>query len=323
VRRSAIVLLLAACAGAGEPLRLERTIPLAGVKGRIDHLAVSADGDRLAVAALGNDTVEIVDLKEGRALRRLTGVGRPTGIVYAAGRLAVASGRDGRLHVFDERTLEETGTIAVGDDADNVRRDAERGVLWVGVADGALAAVERGAKAFAIPLAAHPESFQLEAKGPRIFVNVPDAGHVAVADRERREVVATWRLEGVRANFPMALDEAHGRLLVGCRAPARLLVLDTADGRVVASVAISGDVDDVFVDAPADRVYASCGEGFVDVIARRGNDRYERTARIPTARGARTCVFDAERRRLLVAAPRRGEEPAAIQVFAVAAPEAK
>jgi len=314
----AVAFLLTTAARAGEELSLERAIPLEGVRGRIDHMALSADGNRLAVAVIGNDTVEIVDLKEGRAVHHIAGIGRPTGAVYSAGCLAVASGGDGKLHLFDENTYEQAHAVDVGDDADNVRGDDPGEWVWVGVGEGALAAVEKGTKRFEIPLDAHPESFQLESKGPRIFVNVPDAGHVAVADRKEKKVIATWRLKDAKANYPMALDEEHGRLLVGCRAPPRLLVLDTADGRVVAKLEISGDVDDIFVDPKTRRIYASCGDGFVDVMAQGEKDRYERIARVPTAPGARTCIYDPKNGRLCVAAPKRGDRPAEIRVYRTA-----
>lgn len=318
MRTGILTLLLAGAAVAGddEPLKLERTIPLEGVKGRIDHMALSADGNRLAVAALGNDTIEIVDPKAARVVHRITGIGAPTAGAFVDGRLVMASADDGKLHVFDGSSFEQIGTTEVGDDADPVRFDGTR--VYVGVGEGAMVIVEKGAKTAEIPLAAHPEGFQVEAKGTRIFVNLPDVAQVAVIDREKRKVVATWEMTGATANYPMALDEENGRVLVGCRLPARLMVHDAADGSVKANVEISGDVDDLFRDPKTRRIYASCGEGFVDVIEERGRDHYERIARVPTAHGARTCHFDPEGGRLFVAAPKRGDKPAAILVYRTA-----
>src|SRR5207237_1144051 len=84
------------------------------------------------------------------------------------------------------------------DDADNVRFDARTNTIYVGYGNGALAVIsaESTNKTADIKLAGHPESFQLEQNGPRVFVNVPDAGHVAVVDRTRKAVIATWPLAG-------------------------------------------------------------------------------------------------------------------------------
>ncbi|MFI5401369.1 MAG: YncE family protein [Planctomycetota bacterium] len=311
--RLAPLLLLAATAYAGDdPLKLERSIPLEGVKGRIDHLVLAPDGNRLVVAALGNNTVEIVDLKEGRVVHRIKDIGMPTAGAFVADGLVIAAADDGKLHFFDNRTYERLRSVEVGADADPVRADGSR--LYVGVGEGVIVAVDRGAKTFEIPLAAHPEGFQLETKGPRIFVNVPDAQQVAVLDRDKRAVVATWKLD-VRDNYPMALDEKSGRVLVGCRTPPKLLALDMRDGSVKASLDISGDVDDLFLDPATRRLYASCGEGFLDVI---DADKCERVARVVTSKGARTCLLDTKEGRLFVAAPMQEKKPAEILVFRTA-----
>jgi hypothetical protein len=305
-----LVALLASLARAGDPIRFERAIPLPGVKGRIDHLVLWPEGDRLAVAALGNDTIEILDLKEGRVVHRIRDIGAPTAGAVVGGQLVMAAANDGKLHFFDGDKVARS--VDVGPDADPVRIDGGR--LYVGVGEGAIVAVENGEKQFEIPLAAHPEGFQLETKGPRIFVNVPDAGHVAVLDRDHRKVVATWKLD-VKDNYPMALDEARGRVLVGCRTPPKLLALDMKDGSVKASLDLSGDVDDLYLDGKL--LYASCGEGFVDVIDAL---RLERVARVPTSPGARTCLLDPKGRRLFVAAPAHKDKPAEIRIYT--APEA-
>ena len=135
-------------------------------------------------------------------------------------------------------------------------------------------------------------------------------------DREKRSVIATWVLEA-QANFPMALDEADHRLLVVTRRPARLVVLDSQSGKVVASEPAVGDADDVFYDAAHKRVYISGGEGFIDVFEQRDPDHYAPIARIPTAPGARTSFFVSELNRLYLAVPHRGNQLAEIRVYEV------
>jgi len=166
-----------------------------------------------------------------------------------------------------------------------------------------------------IKLAAHPESFQLEAQGNRIFVNVPGAKQVAVIDRARSTVLATWPMTQFTANFPLALDEANGRLFVGCRQPARLVVVDTATGKPVTDLAISGDTDDLFYDARRKRLYLSCGAGYVDVIEQRGADTYLLRERIPTRAGARTSFFSADLNEFYLAVPLQDRHEAEIRVF--------
>jgi hypothetical protein len=186
----------------------------------------------------------------------------------------------------------------------------------VGYGDGALALIDAasGKPITEIRLPGHPESFRLERGGPRIFVNVPDAHQITVVDRSTGKQVASWGLADAQANFPMALDEAGRRLVIGYRDPALLAVFDTVSGAPVARLPACGDTDDVFLDAKRQRVYLSCGAGFVDVIQRRG-DSYEELARIPTIPGARTALFVPERDRLYLAVRASGGDAAAVWVF--------
>lgn len=305
----------------GAPLELAATIDMPSVKGRIDHLAVDVKGERLFVAALGNDTVEVLDVAASRHLKSVKGFGEPQGLLFLpqANLLYVANGSANRVDVLDASALTAAKHVDNLDDADNVRYDAGAGTVIVGHGKGALQVLdaETAAKVGDIRLSGHPESFQLETRGKRVFVNVPSAGHVAVVDRAKHQVIQTWSVPRARANFPMALDEEGARLFVGARAPALLLVYATDSGKVVARVPIGGDTDDLFFDAARKRVYAICGEGRVDVLRQETPDRYVLEASIKTAPRARTGLFVADHSRLYVAAPAEGSSPARVLVFNV------
>ena len=310
---------IAARAGDAEPLRLTHTIPLPGVRGRFDHFACDATARRLIVTALGNNTGEVFDVAEFKRLHSVTGLRKPTGALMLAEphRFYFANGDDGTFRAFDAASYSPASQLGALDDADNVRFDAAAKLIYIGYGEGALGVTDPATSKLlhSIPLTAHPEAFQLEAHGPRIFVNVPDKKHIAVVDREQRKVIATWPMEKWQANFPMALDEAAHRLFVGCRKPARLVIIDTMLGLPVTDLEISGDTDDLFFDAKRQRLYASCGEGFLDVIQRRDADHYERTARIATRAGARTCFFSPELDRLFLAVPERSGHDAELRVY--------
>ncbi len=311
----------AVCLRAQEPaaLKLTSTVALPGVKGRFDHFAIDAKGHRLFVAALGNNTLEVLDLAMGKSLKSVAGLRKPQGVLYLAApnQIGVANGDDGTFKLFDGASYESLKKFGSLEDADNVRYDPKTKLIYVAYGEGGLALIDSATmkEAGRIKLAAHPESFQLEAQGSRIFLNAPDAKQIAVIDREKQAVTATWPMNEFRANFPMALDEFHHRLFVGCRQPARLVVFDITAAKPVANLAISGDTDDLFYDAARQRLYISCGEGFVYVIEQRGEDRYSLAERIPTRPGARTSFFSAELDKFYLAAPARGNEPAEIRIF--------
>jgi DNA-binding beta-propeller fold protein YncE len=307
--------------GDAAPLRLVQTIPMAGVEGRIDHLAIDFAGRRLFVCAVGNGTLEVVDLEKGQRVQSVPGFNEPQGVAFMpkTKTVAVASGGDGRLSFLEGPPFKVTKTLSLGDDADNVRYDPEHERIYVGYGDGALAIVDalKRERIGEILLEAHPESFQRESSG-RTFVNEARRARVAVVDVAKKSVTSRWELGGARANYPMALDEAHHRLFVGTRQPPRLIVLDTETGKVVASLETEGDADDVFYDAARRRVYVIGGGGSVAVYDQASPDRYVERARVRTAEGARTGLFSPEAGQLFVAVPHRGNPIAEIRVFAAA-----
>ncbi len=303
-------------------LRQVQSIQLPGVEGRIDHMAVDLQGERLFVAALGNNTLEVVDLIAGNRTDEIEGLREPQGVVYVpeAGRLFVTNGEGGSLDVYDGQSLELVDKVELGEDPDNVRYDPATGRVYVGYGSGdgsALGVIDVGkdTKIADIELSGHPESFQLENEGERIFVNVPTSARVEVVDREQSAVIETWPLEDAAENFPMALDEADHRLFVGTRNPAQLLVLDTERGEMVAGLDSSGDADDVFYDSDAKRIYVSGGEGATNIFEQADPDDYRLIGKVDTAEGARTSLFVAESRTLYVAIPHRGSQQAEVHAF--------
>jgi hypothetical protein len=300
------------------PLRLESRIPLGSVRGRIDHLAIDLGRHRLFVAELGNDSIGVVDLQQRKTIRTLSGLRQPQGIGYvpASDTVYVANAGDGTVRMFQGPDLVRAGEIALGDDADNVRVDAAAERLFVGYGSGALAVIDtaRAVRIADIELEAHPESFQLDGTGRRIIVNVPDAHAITVVDRAAGRRIARWTTGGLRANFPLALDERLDRVLTVFRRPAKLGVFRIEDGRLLASFDTCRDSDDVFVDTKRNRVYVICGEGAVDVFELRGG-HYAALGRVPTARGARTGLFVPELDRLFVAVRAAADASAAIWTF--------
>ena len=315
------VVLCCAFAAWAQPFKLEKTIPLPGVEGRFDHLTVDVAGKRVFVSALGNNTVEVLDAAGGRHLQSLAGMHEPQGVGYSpdAKKLYVANGKDGKLRIFDGASLKPAGEIAFGDDADNVRYDAPHKLVWVGYQDGAVASVDpaKNARAGEISLDAHPESFQLERSGPRVFVNVPDAGEIEVLDRTRHVVASKWAVKAAAANFPMALDESTHRLFVGCRKPAKVLVYDTENGHVVAEFPCPGDTDDLYFDAARKRLYVAGGEGSLEAFQQKSPDQYVSIGKIVTAAGARTALYVPDWNRLFLAVPHRGNQGAEIRIYQV------
>jgi DNA-binding beta-propeller fold protein YncE len=302
-------------------LRLAGTIALPGIKGRIDHLAATADGRSVFVAALSSNRVLRIDTESARVSGVIAGIKAPQGIAYLSksNQIAVASGGDGEVRFYSADTLRLLGAVRGLADADNVRYDADANLVYAGYGDGALVVIdpEMMAPTARIPLDGHPESFQLEKRGTRIFINVPAAGEVEVFDRATRRLLNEWKLKPLAANFPMALDEAGQRLYIGTRKPPGIAVMETEAGKVIGIMSACGDADDLFHEPREKLVFLSGGQGCVNVFRQAEANDYQRVETVNTFPGARTSLLVAPAQRLYVAVPRQRGQVAEIMVFAV------
>ena len=328
------------------------SITLDGVEGRLDHLSADPKSGRLFIACLENHSVEVLDIAKRQRIHSISAIKEPQGILFEAGSgtLFVGSRGDGTCRSFDANSFEEGPWVDLGRNADNVRFDKTSDTVYVGSGNepgpGLISAIElasllpakEGGKQFPprspadllpnhprqagakaeVTLEAHPESFQVDSRAHRVYVNVPNVHQIAVLDAKggSLSVSATWSVSAAEKNFPMALDTDSSRLFVGCRRPACVLVYDTQSGTVVSNVPCVGDADDVFYDASSKRLYVIGGEGFVDVFGvNAGGSPLTRLARVPTAPRARTGLFIPELKILAVSAPHVNTDAACILLY--------
>jgi DNA-binding beta-propeller fold protein YncE len=325
------ILMLGSCAfsqdqpGATEsaPLLLVQEIPLPNVEGRIDHFTFDAKRKRVIGAALGNNTVEVVDTFAGRDIHSITGAADPQGVAFVADlkKLFVANGADEKLRIYDGDSFKLLDTIEIGEDPDNVRYDPAENRIYVaygGDEGGGIAVIDAATNKRledVAKLEAHPESFQIAASKPVIYANIATKAKVVLIDRNTHKVT-DWSLKNVKGNYPMALDEADHKIFVVTRKPARLVVLDADSGATIASLPCVNDADDVYFDVGRKRIYVPGGEGSLSVIQQTDADHYQSLAKIPTTVGARTGLWYEKRDRFYLAVPASSKQGAALWVFA-------
>jgi hypothetical protein len=305
------------------PLLLVQEIPLPNVGGRIDHFTFDRKRKRVIGAALGNNTVEVVDTFSGRDIHSITGAAAPQGVVYVGelDRLFVANGTDGKLRVYDGDSFKLLNTLDIGEDADNVRYDPAEKRVYVaygGDQEGGIAVVDATSMKRLDDVAtldAHPESFQIALSRPVIYANIATKAKVVLIDRNTHKVT-DWPLKTGKANYPMALDESDHRIFVVTRRPAQLVVIDSDSGATLASVGCVNDADDLYYDAGRKRIYIPGGEGFLSVIQQTDRDHYQSLAKVPTTIGARTGLWYEKRDRFYLAVPAGSKQGAALWVYA-------
>jgi DNA-binding beta-propeller fold protein YncE len=298
---------------------LERvqTISLGALDGRLDHMCMDVQNNLLYVAALTHNSLEVVDLKQGKRVHSVTDPKGPQGVMLLpeSHEIVVSSGADGVFRVYDDKPnlVRFLGELK---NADNVRYDGASGRVFLGYAK-ALAVIDPKipSKLANIPLGGHPESFQVEKDGSNIYVNVPEAREVVVINKGSLQITAHWQMLEARENYPMALDETNHRLFVGCRSRAMVLIYDTKSGSYVGKVDCVNDADDLQYDSEHKRILVTGGQGYITVIKQVDPYLYKAEANITTSVGARTSCFEPSTGTLYLAVPHHRDQPAEIWVY--------
>jgi DNA-binding beta-propeller fold protein YncE len=290
---------------------------------------VDVAGNRLFLSALGNGSMEVVDLKAGKWLRSVPGFKKPQGIAYIASldKIFVASGDDGMVRVFSAGNFTLLDSIQLDLGPNRVVYDSHSERLYAGYGGkdagkdyGEVASIDAKTdkKISDIQVAAHPSELLLNSSGSALFVLVPAASKIQVADTKTGQVVSTWPVSSQRPGSA-ALDEATHRLLLGTHAPPEMIAMDSQTGKEVAALPTIDGMDGVYFDANRKRIYISGGRGTdigsIYVYQQHDADHYSQIAEIPTRPGAGTSFWSTDLKRYYVAAPAGANEPAAILVF--------
>ncbi len=300
-------------------LQLSKTIALPNVKGRIDHLDVNLKDRLIYIAALGNNSLEIVDLKNGKIVHSIHGLDEPQGVGYIpqTNEIFVANGGSGDCYFYNASTFEKTASIHLPSDADDVRYDSASQKVYVGYGEGGIAVIDANThkQTGDVKLPAHPEGFQIDKTANVILVNVPDKNMIGVIDLIHLKLIDSWKRNTPTANFPIAIDAPNQTALIGYRHPAKLVVLDTKTGKEISSYDMVNDVDDLYFDREKKRVYISGGGGYINIFQQDATGKFSRITNMPTRSGARTSLLIPQLKLFVLAERAESGSPAQLLVY--------
>ena len=312
------------------PLVYSQSIPLPALHdGDFDHFTVDLEGHRLFLTAEKNAAVVVFDLQTNKLIHTISDIKEAHSMVYRSDlkKLFVVDGGAAEVKIYDSDSYKRIGSIALKEDADsNVYDPSTKYMYVVNGGEGAhmtytfISVIDTTAnkKLADIKIDADSvEAMAIEKSGPRLFANLESKSSVAVIDRKKREVIATWPAGEVAEGFvAMAFDEGDHRLFVTSKTPAKLIVLDSDSGKVVTSLPCVAKNDDMAYDPANKRIYIS-GNDFIDVFQQKDPDHYEQIGHIAGGFRAKTAILVPQLNRYYLAVPRHGGKPAEVRIYQV------
>jgi DNA-binding beta-propeller fold protein YncE len=299
-----------AAGGSGYKVTQKYTL---GGEGGWDYLTVDSAGHRLYLTR-GNH-VMVVDTESGKPVADIADLSGTHGVALAVdlGKGYISNGRNSTITVFDLKTDKVLDTVkSTGENPDAIIYDpaSKRVFAFNGRSKNATAIdAATGKVAGTVALDGRPEFAVADGKG-KVFVNIEDKAEVQAIDARKLAVVATWPLAGCEEPSGMAIDRAHGRLVIGC-ANKVMPIVDTAGGKVVATVPIGQGVDATGFDPGTGLAYSSNGDGTLTVVHEDSPDKWTVVDNVPTQKGARTMALDEKTHKVYLVTANFGEPPAA------------
>jgi len=303
----AVILAFVCCTAKASGYQVSRKIPLPG-EGGWDYLTVDEGARRLYVShatqvvVLDIDTLEIVGSISG-----LSGV---HGIALAPefGRGFITSGQSGTVAVFDLQTLQKLAEVKVGKKPDAIVYDPATKRVFAMNGDSESSTVINAADSKVlgtVPLGGGPESTVADGKG-NVFVNLEDKSELLRIDSKSLQVKDRWPVAPCQAPSSLAFDEVNSRLFLGCRSRV-LAIVDSQNGRVIATYPIGDKVDASAFDPSTKIVFSSTGDGHIYRFHQDSPDTYSALELISTAPGSKTMNIDKQTQRLFVPAREDGK----------------
>jgi YVTN family beta-propeller protein len=299
--------LLAQQAGAANPgYHLLKEIPV-GDEGGWDYLSVDSAAHRLYVTH--QNEVVVINLDTEAVAGKITGLSGVHGFAIASelGRGFASNGRDASVSIVDLKTLAVTGKVSTGKNPDAVLYEPTRQEVYAfnGRSNSATVFAAQSAQVVAtIALPGKPEFSVADAAAKRVYVNIEDRNEVAVLDITTHTLVAEWPIAPGESASGMAFDAKNHRLFLGCD-NQKMIMLDTATGKVITSVPIGHGVDANAFDASTQLAFSSNGEGTVTVAHEDAPNQLSVVQTLDTQAGSRTMTLDPNTHNIYLSAATR------------------
>jgi DNA-binding beta-propeller fold protein YncE len=267
-----------------------------------DYITVDSAARRVYLSH--GTEVKVIDADSGALIGNITGLKQDHGVAVASefGRGFISDGAQSKVIIFDLKTLKVTGEAAADKDADCVIYDPFSKRVFVMDGDPHNATVidaKSGSVVGKIELGGGPEFAVADGKGT-IYINLEDKSEIVAVDSNSLKIKSRWPVAPAGGPTALAMDVEHHRLFSAGREPQKLVVIDSDNGKVLQSFAISGGVDAAAYEPETGLIFASTREGLVHIFHEDSPDKFSEAETIKTEVGAKTMGLDTKTHKLFL-----------------------
>ena len=267
-----------------------------------DYITVDSAAQRVYLSH--GTEIKVIDAADGTLIGNITGLKRDHGVAIAGefGRGFVSDGLQGKVIVFDLKTLMVTDEVDADKDADCVIYDPSSKRVFVMDGDPHNATVidaKSGSVVGTIDLGGGPEFAVADGNGT-VYVNLEDKSELVAIDTGSLKIKSRWPLAPAGAPTALAMDVKHHRLFSAGRNPQMFVVLDSDSGKVLQSFPISAGADAAAYDPETGLIFVSTREDMVHVFHEDSPDKFSEGETIKTEYGAKTMGLDTKTHNLFL-----------------------
>src|SRR5690242_10862403 len=277
-----------------------------------DYLTVDSAARRVYLSH--GTEIKVIDADNGSVVGTIGGLKQTHGVAIASefGRGFITDGTQGKVIIFDLKTLKITGEAKADKDADSVAYDPASKRVFVMNGDPNSSTVidaKSGSVVGTVALGGGPEFAVADGKGT-VFVNLEDKAELVAIDSNTLKITSRWPLAPAGTPTALAMDTAHRRLFSAGRNPQNLVVLDADSRKVIQSFPITTGVDAAVFEPETGMLYVSTREGFVHIFHEDTPDEYSEVEKVKTEFGAKTMGLDSKTHNIFVDTADFGPAPA-------------
>lgn len=253
------------------PLQPVADVPLGGSTTRLDYESIDSSRHLLFIAHLGDSTVIVFDTQKQTVVARISDVSHVHGVlaIPELGRVYASATGTNEVVVIDEATLKIKARVPAGVYPDGMAYAPEVNKLFVSDEHGDTDTVidlATNTRVATIPLGGEVGNSQYDAASKHVFANVQTRNQLVEIDPATDQVIDRIDLPGAQGNHGLLIVPELRRAFIACEGNDKLLVLDLATRKIVASFEVGKDPDVLAFDPGRKLLYVAGESGFVSLF---------------------------------------------------------